>query len=296
MSSSTTTPPPANSSTSSTESAIADLQQLETSLLNELQTARDEDVAAILQKVQQVTTLRGNLFDVLKQADATNLVAIQSANTSISQQRAALLVMEQQLKEKSDALADLRGQKTNSVRQLQINTYFEDENAAKIVLLRYLVVTLVAAMVVILVNRSGLLPSAVFYGLLVLVAAVGGYFFWNQYLSMLYRNNMNYNEFDWNMSANDLPDPDFSANPASASNASSSSAANCPAPATTDGGSAGGAAAANSTGADTTGTGTGTGTGTTTQPFQSMSASAAELRDAARFEGFSLQQGVTHRF
>ncbi len=301
---STTTAPTTTSSSTATTSgskdvsiaAIEDLQVLERKLLKELQTSPSDNVNAIVEKINQTTRMRQNLYNALKDNYTSRAGAVDSAATSIMEQKKAVDVMEQQLGAAKKQFELLQSEKNNNVRLLQINTYFEDRTEASVVLMRLFVTTLVAIIAVVLVRRTGLLPNSVFYLLLVGVSVVGGYYFWRQFISMAYRNNMNYREFDWRFNPGDQPGDDFSHNPAAA--LTTSQLDQCP-------------TTTSSSNPSTASTST-TNSGTTTSGFQAMSTESAAsfgsalssnlgsmpfaaIDDSTQFHSASLQQRMNRR-
>jgi hypothetical protein len=56
---------------------------------------------------------------------------------------------------------------------------------------------LVPIIILALLNNKGILPDSIYYGLTVIIAFIGGYFFWLRFGSIITRDNMDYQTYDW---------------------------------------------------------------------------------------------------
>jgi hypothetical protein len=56
-------------------------------------------------------------------------------------------------------------------------------------------------------KRNDLLPSFIYYALLVIIAAIGGYFFWKRIASIWSRDPMYYDEYNWYFDPSAAPAP-----------------------------------------------------------------------------------------
>jgi hypothetical protein len=63
--------------------------------------------------------------------------------------------------------------------------------------MKIVIFTLVPVIILAIINKSGILPDTIYYILVMIVAAIGGYFFWMRFGSIITRDNMNYQEYDW---------------------------------------------------------------------------------------------------
>jgi hypothetical protein len=63
--------------------------------------------------------------------------------------------------------------------------------------MKIMVYILLALIVLIFLYNRGLLPSNVFFGLLVFIVAIGAYYAWKRFFSIVTRNNMNYESYEW---------------------------------------------------------------------------------------------------
>ena len=85
----------------------------------------------------------------------------------------------------------------NKIRLVEINDYYGDKYAEHSQLMKIVIYTLVPIIILATVNNTGILPSSVYYGLLIIVSAIGAFYFWKRFASLIMRDNMNYQEYDW---------------------------------------------------------------------------------------------------
>jgi hypothetical protein len=85
----------------------------------------------------------------------------------------------------------------NKIRLVEINNYYGDKYAEHSQLMKIVIYTLVPVILLATLNNAGILPSSIYYGLLIIVSAIGGFYFWKRFASLIMRDNMNYQEYDW---------------------------------------------------------------------------------------------------
>jgi hypothetical protein len=71
--------------------------------------------------------------------------------------------------------------------------------------MKIIVYTLIPIIILSLIYRTGFLPNIIYYFLLMIIASIGGYYFWVEYLSMIKRDRMNYQEYAWSFNTNSVP-------------------------------------------------------------------------------------------
>jgi len=91
----------------------------------------------------------------------------------------------------------LEAEKNNKVRLVQINDYYGDKYAEHGALMKIIIFILVPIIILAILNNKGILPNTIYFILLAIIAAIGGYFFWLRFLSIIRRDNMNYQAYDW---------------------------------------------------------------------------------------------------
>ena len=63
---------------------------------------------------------------------------------------------------------------------------------------------LVPIIILVILNNRGILPKNIYYILIVIIGLIGGYFFWRKFASIIMRDNMNYQEYEWGFDRNKI--------------------------------------------------------------------------------------------
>jgi hypothetical protein len=187
---------------------IQSLQQIEQNLFNELENNNDlttEERSKMIEKMNQLSNMRINLYKTLSNVNIYYDNALNSSNNISVQQKTAIDIVENELNKSKRRLQILEEEKNNKVRLVEINTYFGEKYAEHIQLMKIIIYMLLPIIIILFLRNKGLLPNVLFNIILIIISVIGSYYFWNTFSSILMRDNMNYNEYDWYFNANDLP-------------------------------------------------------------------------------------------
>ncbi len=186
---------------------IQSLQQMEQQLFNSLESntsLSSEEQTKIVEKMNQLSNMRVNLYKTLSGVNNYFDNALNTSISTLKEQAIAIQIVESELNKSKKRLELLEEEKNNKIRLVEINTYFGDKYAEHSQLMKIIIFTLVPIIILAFLNNKGLLPNVIYYGLLIIIALIGGYFFWNRYASIIMRDNMNYQEYDWSFNPNDI--------------------------------------------------------------------------------------------
>jgi hypothetical protein len=187
---------------------IQSLQQTEQDLFNSLENnLTPEQQEQILNKINQVTTMRINLYQALGNINGFFQNALKTSYGTLKDQSVAINIVEEELNRMKQNLSTLQEEKNNKLRIVEINTYFGEKYAEHAQLMKIVIFTLIPVIILALIYRSGILPPAIYYILLCIIAAVGGYYFWKRMASIVTRDNMYYSEYDWYFDPASAPSP-----------------------------------------------------------------------------------------
>ena len=187
---------------------IQSLQQTEQDLFNSLENNLTSDQQEqILNKIIQVTSMRMNLYQALGNVNGFFQNALKTSHGTLKDQSVAINIVEEELNRMKQNLSTLQEEKNNKLRIVEINTYFGEKYAEHAQLMKIVIFTLIPIIILALINRSGILPSTIYYILLCIIAIIGGYFFWKRLASIITRDNMYYNEYDWYFDPSSAPNP-----------------------------------------------------------------------------------------
>jgi hypothetical protein len=192
-----------NDSQQTNEQILNDIQTLQTmeqQLFSNLEnnpnlTAQQQQ--QIVEKMNQLSNMRINLYQTLSGVNSYYQNALNSSQGTLKEQTTAIYIVENELNKAKGRLEALDMEKTNKIRLVEINNYYGDKYVEHGNLMKIVIFTLVPVIILAIINKSGILPDTIYYILVMIIAAIGGYFFWIRFGSIITRDNMNYQTYDW---------------------------------------------------------------------------------------------------
>jgi hypothetical protein len=179
---------------------IQSLQTMEQQLFNSLETnpnLSSEQKAQIIEKIGQLSTMRINLYQTMGGVNTFFQGALSSSQGTLQEQTAAIQIIEEELNQSKSQLAHLREEKNNKLRLVEINNYFGEKYAEHADLMKILIFTLVPIIILAVLYSKEILPKTAYYILIAIVALIGAIFFWKRFISIISRNNMDYQSYDF---------------------------------------------------------------------------------------------------
>lgn len=182
------------------QSDIQYLQQMENQLLNNLESNTNltqEEQQQLVEKMGQLASMRVNLYQTLSGVNNYYENALSSSVDSLKGQSSAIRIIESELDNSKKKLELLEEEKNNKMRMVEINNYFGEKYAEHSLLMKNLILMLVPVILLTVLFKKELLPSSIYYVLIVIISVIGSYFFWMRFSSIIRRDNMNYDEYNW---------------------------------------------------------------------------------------------------
>lgn len=179
---------------------IQSLQQMEQQLFSNLEANPNlstSDQQKIIDKMNQLSNMRLNLYQTLSGVNNFFENALNTSIGSLKEQVVAIGIVENELNRAKNRLEILEQEKNNKIRLVEINNYFGDKYAEHSQLMKIIIFTLIPVIIIALLNNKGILPNTIYYILLVIISLIGAIFFWYRFSSIIMRDNMNYQEYDW---------------------------------------------------------------------------------------------------
>lgn len=187
---------------------ISELQVLEGNLLNNLQVKPNltsAEQTALNQQITKLSTMRSNLYTTLSEINAFYQTALSSSTGTLSEQTTAINIVESELTRSKKRLEYLEMQRNNKVRLVEINEYYGDKYYEHTNLMKIVIFTLIPIIILTILYNKGLLPSRIYYILFIIVGIVGAVYFWKTYASIITRDNMMYDSYNWPFDAKSAP-------------------------------------------------------------------------------------------
>ena len=179
---------------------IQSLQSMEQDLFNSLETnpnLTSQQQQKIIEKINQISQMRINLYKTLSSVNSYYQTALVTSQGTLKEQSSAIQIVENELNQAKERLRLIEEEKNNKIRLVEINSYYGDKYAEHSSLMKIIIFMLVPVIILTLLNKKGFLPNTIYYGLISIIAAIGGYFIWMRIGSIIMRDNMNYQEYDW---------------------------------------------------------------------------------------------------
>jgi hypothetical protein len=192
---------------------IQNLQMSEQQLLNALETnpnLTNDQQQQMISQIQNLAQMRLNLYTTL--GDLTNFYnnnLLTSQNT-LTDQLTAIQVVEKQLANAENELGMITDDINNQKRLIEVNTYYGDKYAEHSKLMQIIIFTIIPVIIVVFIYRKGFIPSIIHHILLTIIIIIGLYYFFQTYSSIISRNNINYDEYDWSFDPSSAPKPESS--------------------------------------------------------------------------------------
>ena len=125
---------------------IQSLQKMEQDLFSSLETNTNltsQQQQKIIEKMNQITNMRINLYQTLSGVNNFYDTALQSSAVTLKEQTAAIGIVESELNRSKKRLQLLEAEKNNKIRLVEINHYYGDKYAEHSQLMKIIIFTLV---------------------------------------------------------------------------------------------------------------------------------------------------------
>jgi len=187
---------------------IQSLQQFETELFNTLETNTQltpDKQQQLVEKINRISNMRINLYQTLSSVNQFFENSLSSSVGTLKEQTTAIGIVESELNRSKKRLEILEAEKNNKIRLVEINNYYGDKYAEHSQLMKIIIFTLVPIIIISVLYSKNILPNIVYKILLVIISVIGSVYFWRRYASIISRDNMNYQEYDWKFDASTAP-------------------------------------------------------------------------------------------
>lgn len=194
---------------------IQSLQKMEQQLFSNLESNPNLTTSQqqqIIEKMNQLSNMRVNLYQTLSGVNNYFENALNTSIGSLKEQVIAIGIVENELDRAKKRLEILEEEKNNKIRLVEVNSYFGDKYAEHSQLMKIVIFTLIPVIILALLNNKGFLPNTIYYILLVIVSLIGAIFFWYRFTSIIMRDNMNYQAYNWHFNPNAAPSGSSSIN------------------------------------------------------------------------------------
>jgi hypothetical protein len=129
---------------------------------------------------------------------------------TLQEQTIAIGIVENELNQSKKRLEILEAERNNKIRLVEINSYYGDKYAEHTQLMKVIIYTLVPIIILAILKNKGILPNNIYVVLVIIVSFIGAYYFWERISSIIMRDNLNYQEYNWHFNPAGAPKPSSS--------------------------------------------------------------------------------------
>ena len=179
---------------------IQNLQQLEQELFNTLETNTSlsaTEKEKLISKINDLSNFRINLYQTLGGINGFFNNALSSSLGTLKEQTVAIGIVESELNKAKKRLEILEEERNNKIRLVEINEYYGDKYEEHAQLMKIIIFTLIPVIILTFMYNKGFLPSMIYRFLIIVVSIIGAVYLWRRYASIITRDNMNYQEYNW---------------------------------------------------------------------------------------------------
>lgn len=179
---------------------IQSLQSIEQQLFNSLEEntgLTTDQQKKLIEKINNISKMRINLYETLNGVNSFFQNTLANSKGTLTEQTAAIDIVEKELNTSKKRLKILEEEKNNKVRLVEINDYYGQKYAEHTDLMKIIVIMLVPILILAILFNKGILPEKIYYILITIIGLIGAVFIWRTVFSIVLRDPMNYQEYNW---------------------------------------------------------------------------------------------------
>jgi hypothetical protein len=179
---------------------IQSLQTMEQQLVSSLESnpnLTSEQQQQIIGKINQISNMRINLYKTLSGVNGFFETALSSSQNTLKEQTEVVSIVENELNKSKAQLQLLQAEKNNKIRLVEINNYYGDKYAEHASLMKIIIFILIPVIVLTILYNNDIIPNMIYYAIIIIISAIGGYYLWKTYASIIMRDTMDYQEYNW---------------------------------------------------------------------------------------------------
>jgi len=197
---------------------ISELQDIEKEYFSKLNsglaqnTLTPEEKDQIVQKINEISQMRINLYKNLNGMYSFYQTNVESTRDTINDQSTAIDIVENELNEAKLRMKEIENEKYNKLRLVEINSYYGEQYNQHSSVMKIVIMIFVPILILTILVNKDIIHRTVYSILLVITVVIGAYYLWEAVLSTVSRDNMNYQEYNWQFNKADAPPVDTTGN------------------------------------------------------------------------------------
>lgn len=195
---------------------IQNLQVIEKDLFTTLEeglasnTLTPEQKDSIINKINEIAQMRANLYKNMSGVFSFYQNNVSSARDTLMEQSSAVEIVEHELNEAKRRLKLIEQEQADKLRLVEINTYYGERYADHTSIMKIIIIICLPIMLLSFLSNKGFLPPTIYAILVIIIAVVGLIYIAKQLLHTMSRDNMNYQEYNWDFKTSQAPPVDTS--------------------------------------------------------------------------------------
>jgi len=192
-------------STAKTLQSIQELQQLEKQLYTNLEKSAANpsennlvEQEQVIKRINDLSSTRIQLFNSLRDVYKDTHENVNKLRNEVADKMIVAKVMEEQLNGLKSNMNAIKDDKNNKLRMVEINTYFGKRYQAHTELMKMVIKVCLALLAINVLAKRGRINVNTSNTLTTIILAIGAFFIIRKIIDLLSRDNMNYDEYDWN--------------------------------------------------------------------------------------------------
>ena len=182
---------------------ISKLQTMEKELYIELELNKNTgNSASIINRINQLSQIRISLYKTLNNLYKSLQKNVNTSRTELVELITAVNITEEELNGAKQQLNKLYEIKHSKMRMVEINTYYGKEYKAHSSLMKLIIIVSVVLLILLILRKKSFIPESVANILLGLSIAIGGFLIVRHSLDIYWRDNMNFDEYEWDFDPN----------------------------------------------------------------------------------------------
>jgi hypothetical protein len=178
---------------------ISHIQELEKTLYDKLniETLSNSDKKLIMGELLQLSTIKGNLYNTMNNLYDTYKNQVGTTTQAVSDQLMTIQLVENELTELSHKMQKLYDDNNSKIRLIEINRYYGEKYDNHSGFMKYLIIFTIFYILLYSLKKYYLIKDNVYSILLFILIFIGIIVLGRYFYRMIFRNNMEYNEYQF---------------------------------------------------------------------------------------------------
>lgn len=148
-------------------------------------------------RLNEIKNEQGEIYKLLQNYNENLYANFVSAKTINDHQNSLADKLNKYKENIESDIQNLEDETNHNIRLSKINKYFGDKYEAHSQLIKLLIFILIPVIILAVLKNKEFLPPDAFNALMLVIIVIGGIKFFKKYKDVVSRDNMNYQEYDW---------------------------------------------------------------------------------------------------